>query len=329
MPQFSIAIPVYNRGKYLRHALRSCFAQTITDFEIVVSDDCSSDDLQSVINEFSDPRIKYSRSAVRLGAAKNHQRAVELSSGNYVLNLHSDDFLLPNCLEEAGKALDKQPSAAAVYFANAYLRNMHVEGASLMPGVLFASAASIQDNPWLERFYGTCPSACLFRRANFDGIGGYNTALRFAYDWYLYRRFLKNGGGVIFLPKILSVYRQHEEQCVQTSVLSAVCDMMDLWRLEENRRWPAPEIAALVIAECRASWRAGKGTAGIIKVFNEVWIRALVLRVLSGVPGAVLQKLRSRFWGDPNGDQSYYIEPDNLSDALESGNAFVRINDAA
>jgi len=329
MPQFSIAIPIYNRGKYLRHALRSCFAQTVTDFEIIVSDDCSSDDLRSVVSEFSDPRINYSRSDVRLGAAKNHQRAVELSSGKYVLNLHSDDFLLPNCLEEAGKALELQPTAAAVYFSNAYLRNMHVEGASLMPELLFASAASVHDNPWLERFYGTCPSACLFRRRNFDIIGGYNTALRFAYDWYLYRQFLKKGGGVIFLPKILCVYRQHEEQCVQTSVLSAVCDMLDLWRLEENKRWPAREMATLVIAECQASWRAGKGTAGIIKVFNEVRIRGLVMRVLFGVPGAVMEKISSRLWGRPNEDLSRYVQPDNLRDALESGNAFVRINDAA
>lgn len=327
MPRFSIAIPVYNRGEYLRLALRSCLVQTVQDFEIVISDDCSSDDLQSVVNEFRDARIFYSRSSSRLGAAKNHQRAVEISRGEYVLNLHSDDFLLPDCLERAGAALDRYPAAAAVYFSSAYLEGNRVEGGSFVPNKAYASSNSWSEDSWLEQFYGTCPSSCLFRRSSFNIVGGYNTALRFAYDWYLYQRFLKQGGGVVFLPEILCVYRRHEEQCAQTSVLSAVCDMLDLWPMEENKRWSASDMAAMVVAECLATWRNGNGVAGVARVVGEVRTRRLGWRVLSGVPGAFLKKMRTRLHGPNVRDQYHYVAPVNQAQALERGNAFIRADD--
>ena len=98
-PKYSVAIPAYNRSDYLRQALESCLRQTVDDFEVIVSDDCSSEDLGAVVRSFGDPRIVYHRSEVRLGATANHQRAVTLSRGTYAITLNSDDLLLPDCLE--------------------------------------------------------------------------------------------------------------------------------------------------------------------------------------------------------------------------------------
>src|SRR5512132_3203751 len=112
-PKYSIAIPAHNRQDYLKSAIASCLTQTVDDFEIVVSDDCSVDDLQSVVDAFGDSRIRYYRSKVGLGASKNHARSVALSQGKYGINLHSDDMLLPNCLEVAGAVLDARPHAGA------------------------------------------------------------------------------------------------------------------------------------------------------------------------------------------------------------------------
>ena len=86
--RFSIVIPAYNRGEYLRQALASCLAQTTSDFEVIVSDDCSAEDLQSVAASFGDARIKYSKSEIRLGAAKNHQRAADNEVVNCLALFH-------------------------------------------------------------------------------------------------------------------------------------------------------------------------------------------------------------------------------------------------
>src|SRR5579864_8942267 len=114
-PKFSIAIPAYNRSEYLGQAIRSALAQTTQDFEVIVSDDCSTEDLESVVASFHDSRLKYHRSKIRLGAARNHQTSVDLSCGDYIVNLHSDDLLLPNYLEVAAAELAARQNAAAVY----------------------------------------------------------------------------------------------------------------------------------------------------------------------------------------------------------------------
>jgi glycosyltransferase involved in cell wall biosynthesis len=323
LPKYSIAIPVYNRQDYLKSAIALCLIQTVDDFEIVVSDDCSADDLQSVAEGFEDSRIRYSRSNVRLGAAKNHERAVTLSQGKYVVNLHSDDMLLPNCLEAAGAALDERPYAAATYFAHAYVKKEKVNGTSLIPSIRFADHTSLSENPWLEQFTGTNPSCCLFRRETFNRIGGYRTSLRFAYDWDLYKRFLASGG-VIFLPQVLCAYRLHEEQARSTSSIDGLWDMLDLWPLKENAHWLAKDIAVLVVSQCANVLRKGEGIRGIAGVLDQVRRHGLGWRVLAGVPGALREKLRRRMVGDIPVDIIHYVEPLNRDAALEKVRALVR-----
>jgi glycosyltransferase involved in cell wall biosynthesis len=166
-PKFSIVIPVHNRREYLAQALASCMRQTTSDFEVVVSDDCSSEDLAATVDSFDDQRIRYVRSQERLGASNNHQRAVTLARGEYVVTLHSDDFLLPHCLETAGAALDTNAAAAAVYYCLTYLLGAKIDGFHGVPALGFANTETWRENPWLEKFAATNPTCCLFRRSAF------------------------------------------------------------------------------------------------------------------------------------------------------------------
>jgi glycosyltransferase involved in cell wall biosynthesis len=68
-PRFTIAIPVYNRADYLRCALRSALEQTLKSVEIIVSDDCSDEDLRKIVDEFAGTGIRYVRSEQHLGAS--------------------------------------------------------------------------------------------------------------------------------------------------------------------------------------------------------------------------------------------------------------------
>jgi glycosyltransferase involved in cell wall biosynthesis len=313
--KFSIVIPVYNRPEYLRQAIASCLKQTAREFEIIVSDDCSLEDLRPVTESFGDSRIKYYRSQSRLGAARNHQHAVLLSSGVYAIALHSDDLLLPECLETAGAALDLNPAAAAVYFPCIYLSRLTLNGFSLVPMIRFADGGIFRKNSWLEQYSGVNPSCCLFRRTAFDLIGGYRTSLRFAYDWEIYMRFMEIGGGVIFLSQVLSIYRQHEEQAIRTSSLDGLRDMLDLWKVKEYSHFPAWEIAGLVLTQ---SGKAIRNGSPISDVINEVTARQLTRRVLPGLPRALYEKIRRRIRNvDVNADKNYE-KPLDLESALRS-----------
>jgi glycosyltransferase involved in cell wall biosynthesis len=321
--KFSIVIPVYNRREYLRQAIASCLKQTARDFEIIVSDDCSVEDLRGVTKSFRDSRVKYYRSESHLGAARNHQHAVSLSSGTYTIALHSDDLLLPDCLEMAGAALDLDRGAAAVYFPCIYLSGLMLNGFSLVPMVRFADRAIFRNNPWLERYSGVNPSCCLFRRAAFDLIGGYRTSLRFAYDWEIYMRFMTIGGGVIFLSQALSIYRQHEEQALRTSSLDGLRDMLDLWKVKEYSHFPAWEIAGLVLTQ---SGKAIRNGGQISEVINEVTARQLVRRLLPGLPRALYEKIRHRIRNVDMNVRRNFEEPLNLEKALRSATEIMANN---
>jgi glycosyltransferase involved in cell wall biosynthesis len=98
-PRVSVVIPTHNRASVLPRAIASVVAQTFSDWECIIVDDASSDDTESVVAGYGDPRIKYLRLAVNQGqcAARNH--GIRAASGEYVAFLDSDDEWLSGKLQ--------------------------------------------------------------------------------------------------------------------------------------------------------------------------------------------------------------------------------------
>lgn len=109
--KFSITIPAYKQ-KYLYEAIESCLAQTYKDFELIIVDDASPEDLKSVVDRCQDSRIRYYRNEKNCGAlhvVDNWNICLGYTKGDYVICMGDDDRLLPNCLEEYSKLIDKYP----------------------------------------------------------------------------------------------------------------------------------------------------------------------------------------------------------------------------
>jgi len=94
-PFFSIVIPTYNRASDLQFALFCIFQQTFYDFEVVISDNCSTDNTKDIVSKFRNKKISYSRTKKTVGNALNMKRAIQQAKGEYVF-LHSDDDFLLN-----------------------------------------------------------------------------------------------------------------------------------------------------------------------------------------------------------------------------------------
>jgi len=94
LPAVTIMIPTYNQANVLPKALESALAQDYDNFEVVVSDDCSTDNTQESVQKFlSDRRLKYSRSSRNLGRVGNYKYMLkELAKGDWVINLDADDY---------------------------------------------------------------------------------------------------------------------------------------------------------------------------------------------------------------------------------------------
>src|SRR5690349_18596953 len=98
-PFFSICIPNYNYGRYIGLTIQSVLDQSWPHFEIIVSDNASTDDSVSVVKSFSDPRIRLLQNPVNLGFASNLDHASETARGDYMMMLSSDDLMKPGALE--------------------------------------------------------------------------------------------------------------------------------------------------------------------------------------------------------------------------------------
>ena len=109
-PLFSIVIPCYNRSRTIGRAIKSCLSQSIDDFEIVVVDNGSTDDLLGALKRCQDSRLRYVRHAHR-GAAAARNAGVSAAAGAYVAFLDSDDAFLPAKLSTVYEHIVRNPDA--------------------------------------------------------------------------------------------------------------------------------------------------------------------------------------------------------------------------
>ncbi|GAI77161.1 unnamed protein product [marine sediment metagenome] len=116
-PLISIGLPVFNGEKYLDETLNSIMTQTYFNFELIISDNASTDLTQQICRSYEakDNRIKYYRNKKNIGASKNFNLVYKLSSGEYFKWAAHDDILDPNFLYRCLKVLEGDPSIALCY----------------------------------------------------------------------------------------------------------------------------------------------------------------------------------------------------------------------
>ena len=104
--KFSICIPNYNYGRYLGQTLQSVLSQSYQDFEVVISDNASTDDSREVVRGFTDPRVTLHVNACNVGFGGNLDKAGRLASGEFMIMLSSDDLMRPDALKTYAALLE-------------------------------------------------------------------------------------------------------------------------------------------------------------------------------------------------------------------------------
>jgi glycosyltransferase involved in cell wall biosynthesis len=109
----SVGLPVYNGAQFLREAVDSLLAQDYTNFELIISDNASEDETESICREYAahDARVRYYRAEQNMGPAWNFLRVYDLAGGEYFLWAAHDDRRAPRCLSLCVAALEQNPRA--------------------------------------------------------------------------------------------------------------------------------------------------------------------------------------------------------------------------
>lgn len=174
-PRISVILPVFNRATTIRRCLDSVRAQTLADWELIVTDDASSDDSVAVIESYGDPRIRILRHERNRGAAAARNTAMRQARGEFVAWIDSDDEWLPGKLTAQVARLEASGAEACVcdYFMST-------------AGQEHAVHIGTSDD-WRRTLHTECRlaagSTLLVRRACLEEVGLLDEALRSHEDW--------------------------------------------------------------------------------------------------------------------------------------------------
>ena len=117
--KISVLVPTYNQSKFIRNTILSILNQSYKNIEVIVGDDCSSEDIKSVINDLLDNNVRYVRNDVNIGRVRNYQKLLYTqSTGDYVINIDGDDLLIdPLFFERAVRHISCHEDKNVLYVA--------------------------------------------------------------------------------------------------------------------------------------------------------------------------------------------------------------------
>ena len=98
--KISVIIPTYNRGKSIIQSINSVLEQTYHNLEILIVDDCSTDDTEYLISKIDDPRVKYIKLKENKGASFARNIGIKIATGKYISFQDSDDIYKNNKIEK-------------------------------------------------------------------------------------------------------------------------------------------------------------------------------------------------------------------------------------
>lgn len=203
-PLISILMPYYKFPDLLVEAANSVRAQTYSNWELIVVDDCSPTvSAKNALATIDDARIKVFRHAENFGNAQARNTAASHSSGDFFLPLDSDDLISPEYIEKALNAIKTNNSSAA--FCDVQIFGMHSR--------LYTPSTDLSDI-----FCGHYPhNTLLMKREVYEAVGGYKR-FESIVDTEFWISAIEIGTKFAYVPEPLYHYRQHKNSFSQTKL---------------------------------------------------------------------------------------------------------------
>ncbi len=202
MPKISVVLPVYNGEKYLRDSIESVFSQSMTDWELIVVDDASTDSTPDIIKEYckKDDRIKSVRNIENMQLPRSLNNGFALAGGQYYTWTSDDNIMLKYALEELSGYLDTHNNCAMVCSAMILMdeekRVIDLHPEYNEPGMIL---------------FDTVGASFMYRRDIAEKVGDYDTSLFCVEDYDYWIRILENGGNIDYIKGCHYLYRVHKK----------------------------------------------------------------------------------------------------------------------
>lgn len=230
--EFSVVMPTYNRERYIGGALRSVLDHSGSDVEVLVVDDCSTDDTEEVVRGLAEEsgRVVYHRNQTNVGASDSRNAGIELAEGRYIVFLDSDDLLVPGHLDQARAAFTRSDDLG-IFFCDSFIlkggappdpngdtwvrRNSAIYGYEIDTG-----PRELAD---VFTFSTSFPGMTVDRRV-FDRIGGLRQEWFPVDDVEFTIRAAAAGFGLYYLHRPLAYYRVHGGNASGVAQMVRTCE---------------------------------------------------------------------------------------------------------
>ncbi len=233
MPKISVIVPNYNHARFLRQRIDTILAQTFQDFELILLDDCSTDDSRSILSAYaSDPRARLDFNSANSGSVfKQWNKGVRLARGEYIWIAESDDYADDRLLARLVALLDADSKLAF-----AYCRSRRVTTDGIFEGFADSHMTILDTYRWTAdysadgeeecRNYFVChnpvpnASGVVFRKTIYEQAGGADDSLRLCGDWKLWTAMALRGR-IAYVGEPLNYFRFHSSsQRTKTSQMN-------------------------------------------------------------------------------------------------------------
>ena len=243
MTLVSVCIPTYNSSQYISECIDSVVKQSFKNIEIIISDNCSSDNTIEIIEKKNIKNLKILRNKENIGIAKNFNLVCNEASGEYIKLLPSDDTILPNSIETSLKFIKNRGDISLVVSSkkiingsskiiinkmSSFSEGVH-EGRDVIWKILNSGR-----NPLGE------PTFALFKKEEFINVGGFNEEYDFTLDIDLWIRLLEKGN-LYFIEEPLGSFRVHSnsysvKRNMYTKYLEWLSDIQYIYGISKYRK---------------------------------------------------------------------------------------------
>jgi len=210
MPKYSIVLPTYNSADEIMQSIKSCLDINYSDYELIISDNCSSDNTEKILNEVKSDKVKFFLHDKVLNKTDNWNRAYSyIKNSEYFISLHSGSMLDKNIFINLDKIINKDTSL--IFGRNQEINNNNQIQKSRK--LFFFLKYSMNNSNFTKlilsqpvvSIIGTC-----FRTKDFFSIGGWNNKYEHNQDTEMWLQLSKKGL-VTYTPKILGYFKTNEQ----------------------------------------------------------------------------------------------------------------------
>ncbi|MBV6625065.1 MAG: glycosyltransferase family 2 protein [Rivularia sp. (in: Bacteria)] len=203
MPKVSVIIPTYNAMRFLPETLKSIFRQTFTDFEILIVNDGSSDDIVEWVSQITDPRVKLI-SQVNQGVSAARNTGIRNAQGEYIAFIDADDLWEATKLEKQVKCMQANPNVGLVYTWTAFIDEF---GKPTGISKVSHSQGDVWEEIVIQDMISTGTSA-MVRAECFDKVGLFDVRLSIGEDRDMWTRIAAMYHFAV-VKEFLTLYRRH------------------------------------------------------------------------------------------------------------------------